>query len=278
MSKKCRASACAWFCPRVSSKSPGSGPGRRKPTATAKIPAWAFTAARSDEQFFADYTEPGETGNKADVRWIALRKGGIGLLAVGMPLLSANALHYTAEDLNAGKHAFELPHRDFISLNLDLKQQGVGGDNSWGAWPHDEFLIPVQSNTRIQLPVASVWPRGRSGEIGARDYWRQRGEIAIESSKSQGPSSRETSSTKRQIPRRAVFAGLATWSLEPWSLWSLDAWTLGAWNFPRLPTRKGDTPILTASRRFTIVARNRRFRGCAPTRRTRRRSKVNTNN
>jgi beta-galactosidase len=100
-----------------------------------------------EEQFYADYTEPGETGNKADVRWLALRKGSVGLLAVGMPLLSANALHYTADDLNAGKHAFELPHREFISLNLDMKQQGVGGDNSWGAWPHDEFLIPVREYT-----------------------------------------------------------------------------------------------------------------------------------
>jgi beta-galactosidase len=29
-------------------------------------------------------------------------------------------------------------------LNLDWKQQGVGGDDSWGAWPHPEFLIPCQ--------------------------------------------------------------------------------------------------------------------------------------
>jgi beta-galactosidase len=28
-----------------------------------------------------------------------------------------------------------------------MKQQGVGGDNSWGAWPHDEFLIPVREYT-----------------------------------------------------------------------------------------------------------------------------------
>src|SRR6185369_12384120 len=94
--------------------------------------------------FFADYTEPGETGNKADVRWVSLTKANVGLLVVGMPLLSVNALHYGTEDLNAGKHAFELPHRDYITLNIDLIQQGVGGDNSWGAWPHDEFLIPCQ--------------------------------------------------------------------------------------------------------------------------------------
>ena len=27
-------------------------------------------------------------------------------------------------------------------LNLDWKQQGVGGDNSWGKWPHEAYLIP----------------------------------------------------------------------------------------------------------------------------------------
>jgi beta-galactosidase len=65
-------------------------------------------------------------------------------LVVGQPLLSVNALHYGTEDLNAGKHAFELPRRDYITLNVDLKQQGLGGDDSWGAWPHREFQIPVQ--------------------------------------------------------------------------------------------------------------------------------------
>lgn len=123
------------------------GPGPQETYADRKAsPVGVYTGSVED-QFFADYTEPGETGNKTDVRWVALQNGGVGLLAVGMPLLSVNALHYTAEDLNAGKHAFELPHRDFVSLNLDLKQQGVGGDDSWGAWPHNEFLIPVQDYT-----------------------------------------------------------------------------------------------------------------------------------
>ena len=121
------------------------GPGPQETYCDRKDAPVGIYGGTVDDQFFADYTEPGETGNKVDVRWIALQnRYGIGLLAVGMPLLSANALHYTTEDLNAGKHTFQLPHRDFICLNLDLKQQGVGGDNSWGAWPHDEFLIPVQ--------------------------------------------------------------------------------------------------------------------------------------
>jgi beta-galactosidase len=97
------------------------------------------------EQFFTRYTEPGESGNKVEVRWIALSNDqGLGLLAIGMPLLSANALHHTTDDLQSAKHAPELPARQATVLNLDLEQQGVGGDNSWGAWPHDPFMLPCR--------------------------------------------------------------------------------------------------------------------------------------
>ncbi len=121
------------------------GPGPQESYCDRKDAKFGLYHGTVSQQFYADYTEPGETGNKVDVRWLALvNDKGIGLLAVGQPLLSVNALHYGTVDLNAGKHAFELPHRDFVTLNLDLKQQGVGGDDSWGAWPHEEFLIPCQ--------------------------------------------------------------------------------------------------------------------------------------
>jgi len=121
------------------------GPGPQESYCDRKDARMGLYHGTVNQQFFADYTQPGETGNKVDVRWVTVTNGkGIGLLAVGQPLLSVNALHYGTEDLNAGKHAFELPRRDVITLNLDLKQQGVGGDNSWGAWPHDEFLIPCR--------------------------------------------------------------------------------------------------------------------------------------
>jgi beta-galactosidase len=121
------------------------GPGPQESYCDRKDAKLGLYRGTVSAQFYADYTEPGETGNKVDARWAAMANArGIGLLAVGEPLLSVNALHYGTEDLNAGKHAFELPRRDFITLNLDLKQQGVGGDDSWGAWPHEEFLIPCQ--------------------------------------------------------------------------------------------------------------------------------------
>ena len=112
-----------------------------------------------DQQFCYDYTEPGESGNKVDVRWIALTGDrGVGLLAVGLPRLSANALHYTTDDLQSAKHPWEMTHRDFVTLNLDLRQMGLGGDDSWGAWPHKEFLIPAEpASYRFRLrPFATA--------------------------------------------------------------------------------------------------------------------------
>lgn len=105
------------------------------------------------EQYFADYSEPGESGNKVDVRWTAVtNRQGIGLLAIGMPLLSVNALPYTTDDLQGPKHTYQIPRRDFTTLNLDLKQMGVGGDNSWGAQPHPEYKIqPVAQAYRFRL-------------------------------------------------------------------------------------------------------------------------------
>jgi beta-galactosidase len=124
------------------------GPGPQETYSDRKEARVGVYSGTVDEQFYADYTEPGESGNKVDVRWLALtNRKGLGLLAVGRPRLSMNALHYTADDLQNAKHAFELTHRDFTVLNLDLVQQGLGGDDSWGAWPHDEFLIPCREYT-----------------------------------------------------------------------------------------------------------------------------------
>jgi len=91
------------------------------------------------------YVRPQENGNKTDVRWLALtNKDGTGLLAVGMPLLSVSAWPFTMWDLERADHIHELPRRDTITVNLDYKQMGVGGDNSWGARTHPEYTLPAR--------------------------------------------------------------------------------------------------------------------------------------
>jgi len=93
------------------------------------------------------YVSPQENGYRTDVRWVALTdKRGGGLLAVGMPLLGFSALPYTAEDLTqktrGSMHPVDLKERPFVAVNLDDRQMGVGGDDSWGAKPHPQYQIP----------------------------------------------------------------------------------------------------------------------------------------
>ncbi len=95
------------------------------------------------EQYYVHYAEPGETGNKVDVRWLTLSGDGpVGLLAAGLPHLSVSALPFTTADLDGPKHSYELTPREFTTLALDLKQMGVGGDDSCGAQPHEEYRLP----------------------------------------------------------------------------------------------------------------------------------------
>jgi len=100
------------------------------------------------DQYVA-YASPQENGYKTDVRWVAfLNKEGKGLLAVGMPLMCFSALHYTNEDLTQSSrgsmHPTDLKERDFVFLNLDYRQMGVGGDDSWGARPHPQHSLPAK--------------------------------------------------------------------------------------------------------------------------------------
>ena len=100
-----------------------------------------------NEQYFP-YARPQESGNKTDVRWITLTNNkGKGLrFEFTDSLLSVAALPYSLNDLDpeAEKkqyHSGELVERDKIFMHVDLKQLGMQGIDSWGAWPLQEYWI-----------------------------------------------------------------------------------------------------------------------------------------
>ncbi len=93
------------------------------------------------DQMYVPYMEVQQTGQRTDVRWASLTNdNGIGLLAVGSPLMEINALFYTPEQLHETKYPWDLTKNDDITFRVDLREMGVGGDNSWGARPHTEFI------------------------------------------------------------------------------------------------------------------------------------------
>jgi beta-galactosidase len=94
---------------------------------------------------WVEYSRPQENGNKTEVRWVALTNGkGIGLLAVGMPELSVGATHYTKAEIEEADYSFKLRRRPEIYLNLDYRQMGVGGIDSWSpnALPLPAYRLP----------------------------------------------------------------------------------------------------------------------------------------
>jgi beta-galactosidase len=97
------------------------------------------------------YIRPQENGYKIDVRWVALANAnGIGLAAFGLPIISTAASHFTYDDFEHGprkgqRHATDLQKRDLVTWNVDFKQMGVGGDDSWGARPHDQYQLPAKA-------------------------------------------------------------------------------------------------------------------------------------
>ncbi|MDR1517191.1 MAG: DUF4981 domain-containing protein [Dysgonamonadaceae bacterium] len=104
-----------------------------------------YNSTVAEQQF--DYVRPQENGNKTDVRWFTLTdKNGNGIEVIGLQPLSVKVARNSAEDLDFGvqkknAHPSDITPRKEIFLNIDLAQRGVGGDDSWGALPHQPYRL-----------------------------------------------------------------------------------------------------------------------------------------
>lgn len=97
----------------------------------------------SVEEQWVDYARPQANGNKTDVRWFSLRNhAGDGLLVKshGAPL-SVEAKFYSQQTMESSSYAFQMKRSPHIHLNVDHKQLGVGGDNSWGRTAHRAYQL-----------------------------------------------------------------------------------------------------------------------------------------
>ncbi len=109
------------------------------------------------KDFFVDYIKPQETGNRTNVRWVSLtNKDGIGFIAKADDLIEFNALHYTPEQLSNYLHSYMLPKGQDITLRLNLKQMGLGGDNSWGARPLVQYQIPADMQYEYSFTLKPI--------------------------------------------------------------------------------------------------------------------------
>lgn len=104
----------------------GCGPGESYPD-SKQAARFGLFSARVDD-LYTPYVFPQENGNRSDCRWVSLADiRGVGLLAVGRPTLNFSAHWFATADLEQARHTHELERRDFITLNLDYRQNGLGG-------------------------------------------------------------------------------------------------------------------------------------------------------
>lgn len=103
---------------------------------------------QSVEEQFYPYIRPQETGTKTDIRrWRQVDKGGHGLEITAESPFSASALNYSIESLDEGvvkmqRHSQQVAKVPYVNLLLDKAQMGVGGVDSWGALPREEYMLP----------------------------------------------------------------------------------------------------------------------------------------
>jgi len=122
------------------------------------------------DDFNEPYVVPQETGNRTDVRWMLLSdKNSNGMLVVADSLLSMNAWPYTAKNIGTAKHTDELKDAGFITLRINLKQMGVGGNDSWSdvgapivkyripakAYTYSFYLLPCETDANKAIKLSS---------------------------------------------------------------------------------------------------------------------------
>lgn len=126
-------------------------------------------SGKVSEQYYP-YIRPQENGNKTGVYWAAVQNNeGQGLLTHGSQPLNVSVSHHPIEDFDNGDksfravsamrhmlhhegigasrikepiHSIDMIERDMVIMNIDLQQNGVGGDNTWGARPLPKYQMP----------------------------------------------------------------------------------------------------------------------------------------
>jgi len=133
------------------------GRGPHESYADRKTSAFVDLYSGSVADQYWPYIRPQENGNKTDVRWLSItNSSGEGLKFIAKDLLEVSAHHNLMEDFESerrtdgrqrdgnvvqNRHTTDVVPRDLTSVNIDHRQVGVGGDNSWGARPHPEYRL-----------------------------------------------------------------------------------------------------------------------------------------
>ena len=103
----------------------------------------------------ARYMVPQECGAKEEVRWAKVtdRKGRGMLFEMDEnngPMMFS-ALPYTPHEMENAMHPYELPEVHYTVVRVAKDQMGIGGDDSWGAHTHEEYLLKTDKKMEFSF-------------------------------------------------------------------------------------------------------------------------------
>ncbi len=120
----------------------GRGPRENYPDRKTGSPVGLYETTVT--KMYVPYVRPQETGNREDVRWVALENPeGSGFLVRAVGHLAFSALHYTAAMLDGARHINVVLPRKEVFLNLEHAVLGLG-NGSCGPGPLPKYLLKAR--------------------------------------------------------------------------------------------------------------------------------------
>jgi len=80
---------------------------------------------------YYSYARPQENGNRSDCRTASFKVGQLSLVAEGEPTFDFSVWPYSMKNIENANHTYDLKSDGTYTVNLDYRQMGVGGDNTW---------------------------------------------------------------------------------------------------------------------------------------------------
>jgi beta-galactosidase len=139
-----------------------------------KTAAFVGLYQSSVQELYVPYVRPQENGNRCDVRWAELSnsKTGQTIRMSAKANFDFSMFHQYNSDFESpersdgrhkkgvtvkNRHVNDIVKRPLTLVNLDMRQMGVGGDNSWGAKTHPEYQLQGDSfSFEIQLKLETL--------------------------------------------------------------------------------------------------------------------------
>lgn len=106
----------------------------------------------------ASYLVPQECGNHMETRWLEVKDAegkGLRFTAKGKPFESC-VLPYGPLEIEEAEHIHELKGNGYTYIRLNAAQMGVGGDDSWGAPVHEQYLMSAEETYQVSYTIEKI--------------------------------------------------------------------------------------------------------------------------